>query len=147
MNAPDLSQYEHYIDLIPMVLGTFATCLIVSDYSTVEPEKVILAIATVLFLRCITIRVTILPSPNCNNGSTHAIGGCNDCVFSGHTSLMLIAAYVVYRSYPSYKLPIIAYCVAGSLLIVMTRSHYTIDVMVAWIVVYPVICTIFRGFV
>jgi hypothetical protein len=45
-------------------------------------------------------------------------------------------AWHLQRRFPEYKYPLLGYSVLGSLLIVATRGHYTIDVLVAWMVVH-----------
>ena len=89
-------------------------------------------------MRCMTISATILPSPICQGSKTaaQAIGGCHSCIFSGHTALTLLLAYFVAMALPHLAPWLVAYCVVASLAIVATRSHYTVDVLVAWIAAY-----------
>ncbi|KAI9025307.1 PAP2 superfamily C-terminal-domain-containing protein [Phycomyces nitens] len=110
--------------------------------------------------RGITLVVTQLPSPlydNCQpdpisvNGSPAArfsflidiIGGtamtCTDNIFSGHTSVMM-SCVMVWRIHSRIRRPFswLAYLIvaAGLLMILFTRFHYTIDVLLAIYIVY-----------
>ena len=59
----------------------------------------------IIFIRCITTCVTIMPPirdckiklENKNNIYNYIIGHCNDKIFSGHTSFMLILFFVIYK--------------------------------------------------
>ena len=92
------------------------------------------------FLRCLTTRATILPSPICTVRShILAIGGCNSCIFSGHTAATLLLAHALAAAHPEWTGPLLVYCVLASAAILVTRSHYTVDVLVAWIASYAVV--------
>ena len=110
-------------------------------------------IAIVYLLRAISFSVTVLPSP-----STHCKceweeepetflrsilnvlyqEGCNDLIFSGHTSMMVMSSlYLVhYYLYQSNfcVLMILLFNVIGVLVIIGTRLHYTTDVFLATII-------------
>ncbi|XP_051114020.1 phosphatidylinositol:ceramide inositolphosphotransferase 1-like isoform X2 [Andrographis paniculata] len=108
------------------------------------------------FLRIITFFSTQLPGPNyhCREGSKLArlpcpdsilevllinfpkgvIYGCGDLIFSSH----MIFSLVFVRTYGKYGTRrFVEYCawllvVMQSLLIIASRKHYTVDVIVAW---------------
>ena len=135
---PNLCKYERFIDLLPTLLGFVVLYLVL--FRNVDYVKPCHTIAIMMFFRCITVMVTRLPSPICAHvDKVVAIGGNNSCIFSGHVALTILFAYVIYRHAPSYRRPLLAYCIITSLLIAATRSHYTIDIIVAWITVYAII--------
>ena len=138
----DLSKYERYIDLAPVLLGVIALYFAVRG--RLEHEKILIVLSIVFFARSLTFSCTLLPSPlsSCMVKGSQSVGGCHDCIFSGHTAMTLVLAYFLQKAYPSCKCALLSYCVIASLLITMTRAHYTIDVLVAWIVVYAIIKTI-----
>lgn len=137
-HTPDLRRYEHYIDLIPLSLAAIVLYLIATQHPKVCTLTLLERISTALFVRLICTRATVLPSPICNkyNSAPRAIGGCHDCIFSGHTVITLLLAHQLLQCFPEHKEALFVYCILGSLAIVVTRSHYTIDVIVAWIVAY-----------
>ena len=136
--TPNLSRFEAIIDLFPIIIGIYTFYTMLKNKANIS--ALIRSIAIIYILRAITTRVTILPSPICEKLKVvSAVGGCYDCIFSGHTALMLIFAYYIYKQNPKHKPYLIAYCILGSVFIIVTRSHYTIDVLVAWIVVYAII--------
>ncbi|KAG9155160.1 hypothetical protein Leryth_011133 [Lithospermum erythrorhizon] len=114
------------------------------------------------FLRIITFYSTQLPGPNyhCREGSKLArlplpdnileafiivprgvLYGCGDLIFSSH----MIFSLVFVRTYQKYGTRrFIKYCawllvMVQSLLIVASRKHYTVDVVVAWYTVNLVV--------
>ena len=67
------------------------------------------------------------------------VGGCNETIFSGHTSFMvLILLYTIPYLHFFGKFIVIMYALFGTILIISLRSHYTIDVLLAWIITYLV---------
>lgn len=142
-NFKDLSQYEHLIDIFPLSVISGTIWLLVTNHPSLDTPKLIRQCFVTFMLRCITTMVTVLPSPICGKkASPQAIGGCNDCIFSGHTALTLLFAYAIYICQPTLMIPLLLYCIFASLWIILSRSHYTIDVLVAWIVVYAVILSV-----
>ena len=142
---PNLSCYESAIDLLPPLIGGVVLALVWTDNEARPRVPMLLyALSVTHLIRIVTTRVTILPSPICTASfrKPRAAGGCYDCIFSGHTSTTLLLSYFVYRYVPRWRWPLLAYCLAASLMIVATRSHYTIDVLVAWVVSYAVVRTL-----
>lgn len=128
---PDLSAYARAIDVLTllMILGTVTTVGI--------SKELLYQAMIVLSLRCLTTASTILPAPRAkDNGPSPAFGGERCCVFSGHTAIMLLCAGVLCGKRPWLFPHVLVYCFMTSLFIVASRSHYTVDVLVAWIVVY-----------
>eukprot|EP01018_Ginkgo_biloba_P039187 Gb_34019 [translate_table: standard] len=115
------------------------------------------------FLRIITFMVTQLPGPNyhCREGSRLArlprpdnilevlllnfphgvIYGCGDLIFSSHMIFTLVFV-LTYQKYGTKRwIKQFAWFVAVmlSLLIIASRKHYTVDVVVAWYTVSLVV--------
>ena len=135
----NISEYEKYIDLIPIIPG--AIVLWISQYknNNLDICQVVRTGSLVLLLRALTTRVTILPSPICDKTHPKALGGCNSCIFSGHAAFMLIFSYYIYKCFPQMLKWLLIYAILGSVLIITTRSHYTIDVLVSWLAVYTIL--------
>ena len=135
---PDMTRHEQLIDLLPIVLGLVVVYLVLFD--GMHHGDVCRMLAYGFLLRCVTTTVTRLPSPICSRKEQIcAVGGCNSCIFSGHAMTTLVLAYFIHRHTGSHACALAAYCLATSWLIVATRSHYTVDVIVAWIVVYALV--------
>ncbi|GLU11510.1 hypothetical protein SLE2022_282490 [Rubroshorea leprosula] len=114
-------------------------------------------------LRIITFYSTQLPGPNyhCREGSTlarlprpdsllavllinfprGAIYGCGDLIFSSHMifSLVFVRTYQKYGIRRGIKQFAWLLAVAQSLLIIASRKHYTVDIVVAWYTVNLVV--------
>lgn len=103
---------------------------------------VAMKLGVLYYLRCVTMAVTVLPSPICTRHvrSMSLTGGCHDCIFSGHASMILVCCHIIARYRPEHTLWLWCYALCSSITIVACRSHYTVDVIVAWIVVYAIFC-------
>lgn len=92
-------------------------------------------------IRDITINLTILPkNKECNPKDIGLIystiaGACYDKIFSGHFAFVLLLS-LLYNSYSIItNVPVlIIWNIINAILILMTRSHYTIDIVVSFLV-------------
>ncbi|CAN0879834.1 Phosphatidylinositol:ceramide inositolphosphotransferase 1 [Linum grandiflorum] len=115
------------------------------------------------FLRIITFYATQLPGPNyhCREGSKLArlprpqsvhevlllnfprgvMFGCGDLIFSSHMifTLVFVRSYQKYGSQRCIKQLAWLVAIVQSLLIIASRKHYTVDVVVAWYTVNLVV--------
>ncbi|MCD7472908.1 Phosphatidylinositol:ceramide inositolphosphotransferase 1 [Datura stramonium] len=125
--------------------------------------RVLAFLAACQFLRIITFYSTQLPGPNyhCREGSKLAtlpppnsvlevllinfprgvLYGCGDLIFSSHMifSLVFVRTYHKYGTQRFIKLCAWLAVIAQSFLIVASRKHYTVDVVVAWYTVNLVV--------
>lgn len=81
--------------------------------------------------------VTVLPDPSgiCHTKGT--IGGCNDLLPSGHSSMLLIMLFVIWNYLDIYWK--ISFLLLFSIYVIMNivvRNHYTIDIVMSSIVSY-----------
>lgn len=91
---------------------------------------------TIFIIRSITIMVTILPKhKHCNNDNSFIfVGQCYDKIFSGHFSSVLLAT-ILYKKYGWINTTtMILLNFINSLSILLSRGHYTIDLIVAYFV-------------
>lgn len=98
----------------------------------------IILLLIINLIRDITINVTILPKDKfCDNSKIHNLlysftGGCYDKIFSGHFAFILLLS-LLYNSYNVIKnIPfLVLWNVLNAFIILMIRSHYTIDIIVS----------------
>jgi hypothetical protein len=130
--TPDLSDYKLYNDIIVSLTGL--SFFLVPNGGTLFKEfgaKFIL----ILVIRALTTVSTILPKhEKCESTpkwSRLFRGQCYDKVFSGHTSFVLLATLIYVRegilNWPMF----LAINFANITGILLTRSHYTIDIVLA----------------
>lgn len=128
-HLPNLEKYEYLSDI-----ATISIIIPVIFYPKIFKEYV--GFWVVIFLiRSITIRLTVLPkSNNCESKNYINLGTCYEKIFSGHFSSALLATILYYK----YNIiDIKTLCILNTingLLIILTRHHYTIDVVVAFFV-------------
>ena len=128
---PDLHSYHYIIDFIGLAL--IISLFFVSNNSLTT--EFITKFLIIMFIRAITTISTILPKHNiCDETiSTRSLllGGCYDKIFSGHTSFTLLLTLLYYRE-NIINLPLLIGINATNILaIIATRSHYTVDVLLA----------------
>lgn len=68
------------------------------------------------------------------NPAQQSTGGCGDLIFSSHTTFTLVAvlAYNTYGQILVVKMLGWVGATVLSLLIIASRKHYTVDIVVAW---------------
>ncbi len=96
-------------------------------------------IIPILFIRSILTIVNVLPkSSECDYNPQLAFinGGCYDKIFSGHSALIFILTLLLNK----YKIinfaTLIILNIINVSIILLTRTHYTIDVFVSFLVSY-----------
>ncbi|XP_050381745.1 phosphatidylinositol:ceramide inositolphosphotransferase 1 [Argentina anserina] len=149
---------------LSFVLWTFHPFIFKSKkiYTVLIWCRVLAFLVTCQFLRILTFYSTQLPGPNyhCREGSKLAIlpppetvfealvivpkgvlYGCGDLIFSSHMifSLTFVRTYQKYGTQRFIKQLAWLLVVIQSLLIVASRKHYTVDVVVAWYTVNLVV--------
>ena len=133
--TPDLHDYKAFNDVI--LVGTIVSFLFVPNSLALIKEfagKFLL----IMLVRALTIVSTILPKhQKCESNLTwiHYIKGqCYDKVFSGHTAFVLLATLIYLRegilSFPVF----LAINFANWSSILLTRSHYTVDIILAIVI-------------
>ena len=129
--------------------------------------RVLTVLVTCQSLRAASFLATGLPAPNyhCRAGAPTAVRpmpaawwghaaldvarvvakGCGDLVFSSHTTFALTGAlaYGEWGGVRAVKVVVWATVAALSLLIIASRKHYTVDVLIAWYVV-PLVFSLAR---
>lgn len=137
-------------------------------YTAVMWSRLLMVLVVCQALRIVTFSVTQLPGPSfhCRAGEasahrawpTHWSGhvivdvgrqvskSCGDLIFSSHTTFMLtgILAYNEYGSVAAVKALSWLLGVVLSVLIVASRKHYTVDVVIAWYTVPLVFYAMYR---
>nr|DAD28367.1 TPA_asm: hypothetical protein HUJ06_029835 [Nelumbo nucifera] len=132
-------------------------------YTVLIWRRVLAFLVASQILRIITFYSTQLPGPNyhCREGSKLArlphpdsvlevllinfphgvIYGCGDLIFSSHMifTLVFVLTYQKYGTRRCIKQLAWLFAVVQSLLIIASRKHYTVDVVVAWYTVNLVV--------
>ena len=138
-NLPDMSNSSAYDDILILLTAMLFFYL----YGFKHIKDFVILFLIIWTLRLITISVTILPNPNIHNNNEKRpkymrifCGGCNDLIFSGHMSLMLLLLLYISKSVPSIigKVGILIYALLYSIVILLLRNHYTVDIVLAWFI-------------
>jgi len=140
----------------PCLFFTILRILLTRDTRkrTKRLSKFLTVLATLYLIRCLTIIATIMPKPDssCETdpqlfenwfyGALLVMAGrsktCTDEVFSGHTINVLtcLAVWVIYHDNIVVYIVATIYGLTTLSIITITRYHYTIDVIVGFIVTF-----------
>ncbi|KAA8516347.1 hypothetical protein F0562_016640 [Nyssa sinensis] len=160
-----ISEYVFSFIFISFFLWTFHPFISKSKkiYTVLMWCRVLAFLVACQVLRIITFYSTVLPGPNyhCREGSKLAtlprpdsvlkvllinfsqgiLYGCGDLIFSSHMifSLVFVRTYQKYGTRRFIKQCAWLIVVIQSLLIIASRKHYTVDVVVAWYTVNLVV--------
>lgn len=128
---PNLEKYEYLINYV--TLGSlFLLCIFFSSYLF----EFIKLYTIIFLLRLLFTNCTVLPKmKHCKVSDIMSVNGyCYDKIFSGHASFVcLFTLFLLQSKYISLGTMIILNLLNG-LLIVSTKAHYTIDVLIAFMV-------------
>ncbi len=137
---PDLHDYQWIINILPAAL--FVWILALSDGAMVLRDTLLMYLI-VLMIRALTAATTILPKhEKCQVGAKFwnlfQGGGCYDKIFSGHMALVvLLLLNLASRGYLTQR-SVWALGGVEALTILLTRGHYTVDVVLGTVIAYLV---------
>ena len=109
-----------------LLLITMLISLLYTDRLT---SKYIKILSLMYLFRAVCVCMTVLPIPDgrgkCKGG---VIQHCNDFIFSGHTTFNVVTSYFIGKPlWPVWPM-------LTSLGTVASRNHYSIDVMLVWLI-------------
>ena len=135
---PNWERYEHlpdYLLVVPILFLLYKW----PSWSGKTKNNYLLFLTVMYFARALCNAVTVLPYTKqtpCELKSR--FGFCNDYTFSGHTTLNLVtSSFVGAPLWPVWPL-------FSSIVSILTRDHYTLDVVLAWILFFAMKCNVIR---
>ena len=149
---PDIHQYQWLIQIIPVALFTFA--FMQWNGLTILREFFWMFLL-LMVIRTLTIIGTILPKHETCITDTNAEsswffvinGGCYDKIFSAHTSAVVLLGLLLVK-YKDIGWPMFWFIgLSQGALILLTRAHYTVDVVLAFIISYLIYDGDYKGFI
>ncbi|KAJ2874672.1 hypothetical protein H4R27_006475 [Coemansia aciculifera] len=122
-----------------------AALIITHDRPWRVVSRLLLSWGLASIIRITTVAITSVPDPrpSCeyahgNVFSTFTLHRCGDAIYSGHTLIFVVCSLVwssfAPRNWVGRILTAFIYglAIAGSLIVIANRAHYTIDVLLAW---------------
>jgi len=134
-NLPSTRNLLTIVDAIPFILLAFIFYIDVNLF-----YNVLGFLGTIFILRMFIIHITILPKDKkCDIKKSSVLsGGCYDKVYSGHFSVVFMCLLSLYMSKYINLFTFSSLSIIFALLIITSRSHYTIDIFVAFLIVLVV---------
>lgn len=79
--------------------------------------------------------ITILPPPSPCHNYIRFTGGSCDAIFSGHTMMSVLSSIIIIEHYNNYiiSISLILISILYTLSILITRGHYSVDILLAYI--------------
>ena len=135
---PDLYDYSWIVNVIPLML--FGIALVAPSGARVMRETLFMFLL-VLAIRALTAVTTILPKyERCEttNGFWNIFqgGGCYDKIFSGHTALITLLTLNFYKHGIMPLGAVVGFGVANAAVMLLTRGHYTADIILGATIAY-----------
>jgi hypothetical protein len=128
---PNLRTYHYSVDIIGLLVALSLFFVGNEDLIYEFFGKFII----IMFIRAFTILTTILPKDKeCDTRHSfrnYLFGGCFDKIFSGHTSFTLLLTLLYYREHIINIPTLLGVNLLNMFLILSTRAHYTVDVLLA----------------
>jgi hypothetical protein len=131
-NLPSTRKLMTLVDAVPFILLVGILFIDVNLFYNIMGFLV-----TILILRMFIIHITILPKDKkCDIKKSSVLsGGCYDKVYSGHFSVVFICLLSLYMNKYINLFTFSSLSIIFGLLIITSRSHYTIDIFVAFLIV------------
>jgi hypothetical protein len=137
--GPDMHAQQFAIQIIPFFL--FVSLFFINKGDSILLEF-LMKFILILLVRAITTVSTIFPKEGrCDDEITWATpfnGGCYDKVFSAHTAIVTLFTLIFWREKVISTETFWGLNIAQMGLIVLTRAHYTVDVILGFIITYLV---------
>ena len=130
-NVWHIDKFEYASDIIALIL---IITLIILDVNMFY--NYLGFIIVILIIRIFVNILTILPKNNlCVTETGFTLrGGCYDKLFSGHFSSVFIVSLLLYKNNYINIILLVLINLINSLFIILSRNHYTIDIVMAFFV-------------
>ena len=132
-NLPSTRNLKFIIDIIPYILFFYISFIDLRLF-----YNVLGILIPVFIIRLLIINITILPKDkkcDINKDSCPYTGGCYDKIYSGHFAVIFTCLLFLYKTKYINIVTLSLSSIVVSLLIVTSRSHYTIDIFVSFLMV------------
>lgn len=137
--GPDLHTYGYMVNIIP--LGLLISLFFINRGDSLLFE-ITVKFVLILIIRAITTISTIFPKEErCDDTITWYTplnGGCYDKVFSGHTAIVTLITLIFWREQLINSGIFWILNITQMTTIVLTHSHFTVDVILGFIITYLV---------
>ena len=145
----NLPYYPNLVKYMDIILIMFFIPLVLSNNFVDDTILFFKFFSIILILRLLTSFVTLIPPIKCRYKKSRSsikkpinyLTGHNyDKIFSGHTSIILILIMIYYNKKIISKnkcFILFIFNIIYSFLILITRQHYSVDVILAYIITIP----------
>jgi hypothetical protein len=134
-NLPSMRHLSVIVEAIPFIIIAIVFFIDLKLFYNLSGLLI-----TIIIFRMFIIHFTILPKDkkcDIKNSSVYN-GGCYDKVYSGHFASVLICLLILYKNKYINIFTLVFLSMVMAFLLILTRAHYTIDIVVAFLVVWVV---------
>tara|TARA_R110002072_G_scaffold280876_1_gene443325 strand:+ start:15737 stop:16315 length:579 start_codon:yes stop_codon:yes gene_type:complete len=129
-----LPQMHESTNDIQLIITVAMLLLKIPSWNSPKINSYLTFLIVMYFFRLLTTYSTSLPNPQGKECKKGALAQCNDYIFSGHTTFNIVTSYFI--GAPVWPVwPMIT-----SVGTVASREHYTVDVLLAWVIFFALKC-------
>ena len=140
--TPNLQPYRNIPEILHIIPIAILVCYILFFWNKTGSaclSEFFVKHGTLMFVRGICFSVTLLPDSSQMCSLSNHFGSCFDLIFSGHSTIMLLCTLLLVKYFPLnivWKNILFGNVFLTSILIVLCRNHYTIDVIISLLLTY-----------
>lgn len=123
--------------LLYLVIGLAIYVYVTKDRDSILVKEFLPPLLILFYFRILCIWVTELPSSMRHNKRSYLNPVTIDHMFSGHTMFMMSFLFYINIFYPLYA-PTIMFILIYTFTIIVSREHYSIDVLVSMALTYSI---------
>ena len=135
--TPNFHKYEYLVNIIPLLI---ISSLFYLPITTKIMEEFFIKFFIILIIRALTTFTTILPKhEKCEvnlKWTSLLLGGCYDKLFSGHTAFTTLWTLIFLNEKFINTFQFWFINLINSVAIITTHSHYTVDVILGFIITF-----------
>jgi len=126
----------HWVPEMMVWLGTLA--FIITSFALSQPYQwiqFIVLFCILTLLKSIMVHATVFPTLHsyCDRPLFSPQGNCNDYMFSGHMMMVTLAFLFMWKNHTVSMCFMALYLIITALVITASRNHYTVDVVVGFV--------------
>jgi hypothetical protein len=150
-NTNDYSKYSYIVDYAALIFVLPLLKSYSNNECTAVLSRFISVFSVLVIMRSFALLVTDMPpsDPTCNphNLDIYNIlfGHCHDKLFSGHTTFTLLCILIAYQygyMHTSELTIMLLFQIMYAFMVIITRSHYTVDVLLSYYITVPILAFI-----
>jgi len=136
---PNLQSIRFLPEILHVVPVILLSCYVALYRHIQCLESFMIKHGSLMLIRGFCFSATLLPDSSQMCHLSNHFGGCFDLIFSGHSTIMFLSTLLLCQYFPiasQWKVLLHANNIITSIMIILCRNHYTIDVLISLMLTY-----------